>query len=66
MSVDLVHPAIEKVTPVLEGIGDGKVRVNSSSLDHPLTILPDQALEIVAIAKITIRPGSYVSLMAQP
>jgi hypothetical protein len=25
--------------------------VNSSSLDHPLVILPDQGLEIVAIAK---------------
>jgi hypothetical protein len=59
-------PAAEKITPVLEGIGGGKIRLNSSSLDHPLTILPDQALEIVAIAKITIRPGSYVSLMAQP
>jgi hypothetical protein len=35
MSVDLVYPAVEKVTLVLEGIGDGKVRVNSASLDHP-------------------------------
>ena len=25
--------------------------MNSSSLDHPLVILPDQGLEIVAIAK---------------
>jgi len=66
MSVDLVHPALEKVTLVLEGIGDGKVRVNSSSLDHPLVIPPDQALEIVAIEKITIRPRSCVSLLAQP
>jgi hypothetical protein len=35
MSVDLVHPAVdpavEKVTLVLEGLGDGKVRVNSAS-----------------------------------
>jgi uncharacterized protein len=45
MSVDLVHPAAEKITLVLEGIGDDKIRVNSSSLDHPLVILPDQALE---------------------
>ena len=51
MSVDLVHPAAEKIVLVLEGIGDDKVRVNSSSLDHPLVVLPDQALEIVAIAK---------------
>jgi hypothetical protein len=28
------------VTLILEGVGDGKVRVNSSSLDHPLVILP--------------------------
>ena len=42
------------MTLVLEGIGDGKVRVNSASLDHPLTILPDQAIEIVAIEKNVI------------
>jgi hypothetical protein len=45
---------------------DDKIRINSSNLDQPLTILPDQALEIVAIAKITIRPRSCVSLLAQP
>jgi hypothetical protein len=54
MRLDLVHPAAEKISLVLEGIGDDKVWMNSSSLNHPLTILPDQALEIVAIAKITI------------
>ena len=59
-------PAAEKITLVLEGTGDDKIRIHSSSLDQPLTILPDQALEIVAIAKITIRPGSRVSLLAQP
>jgi hypothetical protein len=51
MSVDLMLPAAKKITLVLEGIGDDKIRVNSSSLDHPLVILPDQALEIVAIEK---------------
>jgi hypothetical protein len=49
MSVDLAHPAAEKIVLVLEGIGDDKIRVNSSSLDHPSTILPDQTIEIVAI-----------------
>ena len=44
-------PAAEKITLVLEGIGDDKIRVNSSSLDHPMVILPDQGIEIVAIAK---------------
>jgi hypothetical protein len=34
-------PAAEKITLVLEGIGDGKIRLNSSSLDHPLTIPAD-------------------------
>ena len=36
---------------MLEGIGDDKTRVNSSSLDHPLVILADQAIEIVGIEK---------------
>ena len=62
--LDLMLPAAEKIVLVLEGIGDDKIRIHSSSLDQPLTILPDQALEIVAIAKITIRPGSCVSLLA--
>jgi hypothetical protein len=51
MSVDLMLPASEKITLVLEGLGDDKIRVNSSSLDHPSTILPDQGLEIVGIEK---------------
>jgi hypothetical protein len=51
MSVDLMLPASEKITLVLEGIGDDKIRVNSSSLDHPVVILADQSLEIVVIAK---------------
>ena len=51
MRLDLVHPAVEKVTLVLEGIGGDKIRIDSTSLDQPLTVLPDQALEIVAIAK---------------
>jgi hypothetical protein len=42
MSVDLMLPAAEKIVLVLEGIGDDKIRVNSSSLDHPLVILPEQ------------------------
>jgi hypothetical protein len=41
MSVDLMLPAAEKMVLVLEGIGDGKIRLNSSSLDHPLTIPAD-------------------------
>jgi hypothetical protein len=51
MRLDLLHPAAERVVLVLEGIGDDKVWVNSSSLDHPLVILPDQAIDIVAIEK---------------
>jgi hypothetical protein len=65
MRLDLMLPAAEKLVLVLEGIGDDKIRINSSSLDQPLTILSDQAREIVAIAKITIRAGSCVSLLTQ-
>jgi hypothetical protein len=54
MRLDLAHPAVEKVTLVLEGVGGDKIRIDSTSLDQPLTILPDQALEIAAIAKIAI------------
>jgi hypothetical protein len=51
MRLDLVHLAVEKVTLALEGIGAGKVRVNSSSLDHPVVVLAGEALEIVGIEK---------------
>ena len=51
MSVDLVHPAVEKVTLVLEGLGGDKIRIDSTSLDQPLTVLPDQAFEIGADRK---------------
>jgi hypothetical protein len=51
MRVDLVHPAAQKLTLVLEALGDDKVRVNHSSLEAPLTILPDQSSEVVAIEK---------------
>ena len=47
-------PAAEKIVLVLEGIGDDKIRANSSSLDHPLVILADQGIEIVAIEKKVI------------
>jgi hypothetical protein len=47
----------EKITLVLEAIGDDKIRINSSSLDHPLTILPDQTIEIVGIEK-KVRGGA--------
>jgi len=52
MSVDLVHPAVDKVTLVLEGVGDGKVRVNSASLDHPFESCRKWCLAI----QIEIRP----------
>jgi hypothetical protein len=51
MRLDLVHPAAEKITLVLEGVGDDKIRVNSASLDHPLVILPGEGIKIVAIEK---------------
>jgi hypothetical protein len=51
MSVDLKLPAADKIVLVLEAIGDDKIRVNSSSLDHPLLTLADQIIEILAIEK---------------
>ena len=51
MRVDLLLPAGEKIVLVLDEIGADKIRVNSSSLDHPLTTLPDQTIEIVGIEK---------------
>jgi hypothetical protein len=66
MSVDLVHPAVEKITLVLEGIGDDNIRVNSASLDHPLVILPDQAIEIVAIEKKVMVGRVTRSAYAEP
>jgi hypothetical protein len=36
---------------VLEAIGDDKVRVNHQSLDSPLVIMDNQALEVVAVCK---------------
>ena len=61
MSVDLMLPAAEKITLVLEGIGDDKIRVNSSSLDHPLVILPDQALEVFPSRAHALGAGACIS-----
>jgi hypothetical protein len=36
---------------VIEATGDDNVQINSASLDNPLVILADQALEFVAIEK---------------
>ena len=66
MRLDLVHPAVEKVTLVLEGIGAGKVRVNSASLDHPFVILTGEALEIVGIEKKVMMGGWPFGLLARP
>jgi hypothetical protein len=46
-----VLPAAEKMTIVLEAVGDDKVRVNSSSVESPVVVLADQSLEVVAIEK---------------
>ena len=45
--------------------GDDKVRVNHQSLDSPLVILADQALEVVAIGKTlhiarVLRDAEYI------
>jgi hypothetical protein len=51
MRVDPLLPRAEKLTLVLEAIGDDKVRINSTSLDNPLVVLAYEALEVVAIEK---------------
>ena len=51
MRVDPVIPRCEKCTLVSEATGGDKVRVNHQSLDTPLVILANQALEIIAAGK---------------
>jgi hypothetical protein len=55
MSVDLMLPAAEKITLVLEGIGDDKIRVNSSSLDHSEKGLRPDPLEYTPLARFRAR-----------
>ena len=38
MRVDLPLPAAEKIVLTLEAIRDDKIRIKSSSLDHPLVV----------------------------
>ena len=58
--------AAEKITLVLEGIGDDNIRVKSASLDQNLVILPDQAIEIVAIEKKVMVGRVTRSAYAEP
>jgi hypothetical protein len=51
----------------IEAIGDDKVRVNHQSLDAPLVILANQALEVVAIGKSlhiarALRSADYIDV----
>jgi hypothetical protein len=67
MRVDPVLPRAEKCTLVIETIGDDKVRVNHQSLDAPLVILANQALEVVAIGKSlhiarALRSADYIDV----
>jgi uncharacterized protein len=67
MRVDLVIPRAEKVTVVLEAVGDDKVRVNAMSLDSPLVILANEALEVVAVGKTlhvarVLRSAEYIDV----
>jgi hypothetical protein len=67
MRVDPVIPRAEKCLLVLEAIGDDKVRVNHQSLDAPLVILANQALEVIAIGKTlhvarALRAAEYLNV----
>jgi hypothetical protein len=44
-----VLPWVEKITLVIEAIGYDNVRINYCSLDNPLVILANEALEMVAL-----------------
>jgi hypothetical protein len=66
MSVDLVHPTVEKVTLVLEGIGGDKIRIDSSSLDYPLVFCPTKPLESRRSQKSPSDPDRTSALLAQP
>jgi hypothetical protein len=45
MGVDPLVPRAAKLVLVLEAIDDDKVRINSASLDNPLVVLANEALE---------------------
>jgi hypothetical protein len=49
--VDPVLPRAEKLTLVLEAIGDDKVRIDPTGLDNPLVVLANEAPALVAIDK---------------
>jgi hypothetical protein len=57
----------ERTTLVFEAIGDDKVRIGCSSWDHPVVILPNEALEVMAIENtlyVTRRalPAEYLNI----
>ena len=50
----------EKHTLVVEGLGDGKIRVNASGWDDAKVLLPDEVLEVRANGKqlcVLTKPG---------
>ena len=52
---------------MLEAIGDDKVRISCSSWDHPVVILANEALEVVALEKTIhvtrcLRPAEYLNI----
>ena len=67
LSVDLMLRAAEKITLVLEASATTRFGIHSSSLNHPLTILPDQGIEIVGIQKkVNGGAGDPLGLLAEP
>jgi hypothetical protein len=66
MRVDLVLPAAQKLTLVLEA-GVTTRSGNSPSLESPLTILPDQSVEVVAVGKqVLVRRVEEGGRVAEP
>ena len=56
------------LTMVLEPLGDGKIRVRTSSWDQEHVILADQVLEAVALGKSLrlVRAARSLELLADP
>ena len=57
----------DKATLAFEAIGDGNVRVNYASWEGSKVILPDEALQVVALGKTlhvtqSLRPAEYLDI----
>jgi hypothetical protein len=57
----MLVPSAEKMTLVLEGIGDDKIRINSTSLESPLTVFPTTIEKKLYVSRV-LRPARYLDV----